>query len=64
MNAFDEEIHLESDIEMAALFVRDVWIVQGPDPRYHQKAQNDLRQRWPRLAHALELLATTIKDNP
>ena len=38
--------------------VADAWVVEGPVPEAHRKAQELLRREWPVLAEALDALVT------
>jgi N-acetylmuramoyl-L-alanine amidase len=37
--------------------VLDAWIIEGPDPELHRRAQEELARTWPALANALRRLA-------
>lgn len=43
--------------EMTVERVVDAWVIQGPQPGYHEHMKNLLRNQWPALAQALDELA-------
>lgn len=46
----------------AVMEVVRAWVVEGPRPDYHRKAQAQLRRDWPRLAASIERLVQAARE--
>lgn len=52
----------EMSKDEAVMEVVRAWVVEGPRPDYHRKAQAQLRRDWPRLAASIERLVQAARE--
>lgn len=52
----------ENELRIRAKEVVDAWVVEGPAPLVHRRAQRKLEKEWPTLARAVKALVRRTQD--